>query len=431
MSLKSARAIAYGVVALLAVAAIYLTKPLPPRANQPVGEILSQEHPAHLWSERYDTVGRGETLVSVLARGGISEVIAREALKPAKMLDPRRIPEGMQVLVRSQPEDTLKTEVVLRLAIDRLLHLRRDSAGWTVEEVRLPWKMDTVVVDATIKTNLYDAMDEAARDALPRDARQQLTWALADVFEYRVDMSRDLRVGDSFRVLTERSIGPEGAVRMGAVIAATMKLSGATTEAMRFASAKVGGNFFDANGRSLRAGFLRAPLQFRRISSGFGMRMHPILGTMRKHEGTDYAANAGTPVRAVGDGLVTRAVWSNGYGNLLEIRHPNGFITRYGHLKAFAQGIYAGARVKIEQTVAYVGSTGLSTAPHLHFEVLVNGQQRDPKSALANQSSDPLPASERLAFAAVRAQLMAQLELTPLLASAESASVRQSGARQQ
>jgi len=246
-----------------------------------------------------------------------------------------------------------------------------------------------------------------------------------------VDMSRDLQVGDSFKVLAERSVGPEGAVRMGRVIAAAARLSGTITEAVRFHSNAVGGDFFDANGKSLRAGFLRAPVEFRRISSGFGMRIHPILGTMRKHEGTDYAANAGTPVRAIGDGVVIRAGWSNGYGNVLELRHPNGFVTRYGHLRGFAAGVHPGKRVTIAETVAYVGSTGLSTAPHLHFEVLVNGEQRNPRTALANASSDPIPAKERYAFAAARSQVMALLETTPMLASAESASVKQAGERAQ
>ena len=431
MSLRRARAIAYGVVALLAVAAVYFTNPLPPRSNRPAGEILSPQHTEHLVRERFDTVGSGESLVSVLARGGVTEVLAREALKAATMLDPRRIPAGMQVAVRTPSEDTVPTEVVLRLAVDRLLHLKRDSSGWKAEEERLPWKTDTVAISAVIKTNLYDAIHEAARDALPYDARRALVYDLADIFEYRVDMSRDLQVGDSFRVLTERSVGSQGAVRMGKIIAASARLSGALTEAVRFASAAVSGNFFDANGKSLRAGFLRNPVQFRRISSSFGMRVHPILGTMRKHQGTDFAAAAGTPVRAIGDGVILRAAWSNGYGNMMEIRHKNGFVTRYGHMRGFAAGLYPGKRVTIEQTIGYVGSTGLSTAPHLHFEVLVNGSQRDPRTALANASSDPIPARERVAFTVTRSQLLGLLESTPLLASAESASVRQAGSRQQ
>src|SRR5688500_15265154 len=143
----------------------------------------------------------------------------------------------------------------------------------------------------------------------------------------------------------------------------------------------------------MRSGFLRTPVAFRRISSGFGMRRHPILGTMRKHQGTDYAANAGTPIRAIGDGVVIRANFNNGYGNVVEIRHPNGYVSRYGHMRGFASGIHGGARVNREQTIGYVGSTGLSTAPHLHFEVLVGGVQRNPRSVLQNASSEPIPAS--------------------------------------
>ena len=182
MSLRRARAIMYSVVALLAVAAVLFTRPLPPRSNTPAGEILSTIHDTHPWLERYDTVGQGESLIGVLARGGVSEMLAREAIKTAKMLDPRRIPAGMPVLVRTDTTDTLKTEIILRLAIDRFLHIKRDSAGWTAAEERLPWKTDTVVIEAVIKTNLYDAMDEAARDVLPRDARYELTNSLADIW---------------------------------------------------------------------------------------------------------------------------------------------------------------------------------------------------------------------------------------------------------
>src|SRR5207244_6492256 len=119
----------------------------------------------------------------------------------------------------------------------------------------------------------------------------------------------------------------------------------------------------------------------RRISSVFGGREHPILGGWRQHKGTDYAAAMGTPVRAIGDGVIVRAGWGNGYGKVLELRHRNGFVTRYGHLSRFASGIHPGTRVTIGQTIAFVGSTGLSTGPHLHFEVLVDGVQRDPREA--------------------------------------------------
>jgi len=429
-SLKWARAIAYGVVALLAVAALYFTSPLPPAANRPAGEVLSVARVTDTWREHRDTVRRGESLMGVLARAGVSEVVAREAIRTAKMLDMRRIPAGMQILFRSNVTDTVPSEIVLGLAVDRLLHIRRVDSTWVAEEERLPWKTDTVVVSASIRTTLYDAIDSATMDVLPFSARRQLTWKLADIYEYRVDMSRDLQVGDAFRVLVVRDVGPNNAVRMGNIVAASMRLSGKTTEAVRFRSAKVGGDFFDQNGKSMRAGFLRNPVQFRRISSRFGMRRHPILGVMRQHQGTDFAADAGTPIRAVGDGVVLRAGWNGGYGNLVEIRHPNGIVTRYGHMRHIASGVYPGARVTIEQTIGEVGMTGLATAPHLHFEVLVRGVQANPRVALGTGASAPLPESERLAFAAVRTQMLALLESPALFASVDSATVTQAGRTQ-
>src|SRR6185503_12699909 len=213
----------------------------------------------------------------------------------------------------------------------------------------------------------------------------------ADVYEYRVDMSRDLQRGDQFKVVAERSVGPSGAVRIGQILAATFKLSGSVINAIRFANGSTRGDYFDQDGKSMRAAFLRAPLEFRRISSVFGLRQHPILGGMREHKGMDHAAALGTPVRAIGDGVITRQGWGNGYGNVLEIRHRNGFVTRYGHLSRYQSGLHVGSRVTIGQTIAYVGSTGLATGPHLHFEVLVNGQQRDPRVALRSGGGEPIP----------------------------------------
>ncbi|HET9683651.1 MAG TPA: M23 family metallopeptidase, partial [Gemmatimonadaceae bacterium] len=190
---------------------------------------------------------------------------------------------------------------------------------------------------------------------------------------------------------------------------ADFTLSGNDVSAVLFDSKSGSPQYYDASGKSLRAQFLRVPLEFRRISSSFGTRYHPILKRWKTHEGTDYAANAGTPVRAVGDAVVVRAGWAGGYGNLIELRHPNGYHTRYGHLRAFAKGIHVGAHVNISQTIGYVGTTGLSTGPHLHFEVIVNGQQRDSRVALKNISGVPIAASERSAFEARRSLLLGSL----------------------
>ena len=419
MSPRWARAITYGVVALLAVVAILLTKPLPPSANRPAGEVLSAAHEQHRWRERNDTLAAGDNLMAVLARAGLSNLIAREALKAAKSLDYRKLQVPLPVRVRSEETDSLPTYITLQLAVDKFLHLKRDSVGWTETVEQVAWAMDTIVVAGTIRSNLYAAMDSAAAGVLPRKARETLVVRIAeDIFEYRVDMSRDLQVGDKFRVVAQRSTLPGGMVRIDTVLAVTMTLSGKTTEAVRFRSAKVGGVYFDQDGKPMRTGFLRSPVQFSRITSRFGMRRHPILGTMRAHQGTDYGAAAGTPIRAIGDGTVIRAGWNNGYGNVVEIRHARGYMTRYGHMRGFASGIHVGARVAQRQTIGFVGSTGLSTAPHLHFEVHVNGVQKNPGAVLANVSADPIPVSEQAAFAEARSRAMTMLAGTPLLASA-------------
>lgn len=410
MTARLARALTYSVVALLAVVALRATPPLQSRQAADVLRPSAERAPvASAWTERVDTLGKGEALIALLERSGLAGEMAQAVLRAATALDHRRIPAGLPVTVGGQ-NDSLPSEVVFALAIDRRLRLRRVGDVWSQEEERLEWTTDTIVVTGTITSTLSGAMDQAAAVLLPAGERAELTWTLADIFEYRIDMSRDLQEGDAFRALVERQSAPNGLRRAGRVLTATFTLSGAEIDAVRFASARVSGEFFDRNGKSLRAAFLRTPVAFRRISSVFGVRRHPILGVRKAHRGVDYAATSGTPVRAVGDGVVLRAGWSGGYGNLLEIRHRNGFVTRYGHLRAFGRGVRAGSRVTMGSTVAYVGSTGLSTGPHLHFEVLVGGVHRDPRVALRSNSGDPLPAAERPAFDRHRTMLLAVLE---------------------
>ena len=398
----------YSFVALAFAGALRFTPQLP-EPDRKAADVLAAQAATPSWKLRFDTLGRGESLQALLRRGGLNDTAASRALQAATSLDHRRIPAGMPVTIRSEAADSTPSEVTLQLSIDRLLHLRRNGDTWTGVEEHLPWTTDTIVVGGTISSNLYAAMDMSAKNDLPAGVRQQLAWALADVYEYRVDMSRDLQVGDEFKVVAERSVAPTGAMRIGRVIAATFKLSGSSIDVVRFASESVTGDYFDQDGKSMRAAFLRAPLEFRRISSIFGMREHPILGGMRQHKGTDYAAAMGTPVRAIGDGVVVRQGWGNGYGNMLEIRHRNGYVTRYGHLSRFSAHVRVGTHVGIGQVVAFVGSTGLSTGPHLHFEVLVNGQQRDPRVALKQTGGDPIPASERASFSQVRDRLLASI----------------------
>ena len=408
----------YALVALALAGALRFTPRLPDPDAKAADVLAVTQAGTPTWKLRFDTLGRGETLQAAFRRGGLTDDDATQAMQGAihaeNGLDPRRIPAGMPITMKSEMNDSVPSEITLQLSMDRLLKLRRDSTGWIGAEEKQPWTTDTIVVGGTINSNLYDAINTSAKSELPAGARQQLAWALADVYDYRVDMSRDLQQGDEFKVVAERSVAPTGAVKIGNVIATTFKLSGNVISAVRFNSASVSGGFFDQTGKSMRAAFLRAPLEFRRISSVFGGREHPILGGVRMHKGTDYAADYGTPVRAIGDGVVVRKGWSNGYGNVLEIRHRNGYITRYGHLSGYASGISTGTRVSIGQVVARVGSTGLSTGPHLHFEVIVNGVQKDPRVALKSMGGDPVPAAERTAFDSLRDRLLGTLDTTHL-----------------
>lgn len=409
-----ARAFTYGAIALLAVIAIRYTPVLPARAGASVmlqgsPVAVAAEPAAPEWHEREDTLARGETLGGLFQRAGLPPATVREALRAADV-DARRVPAGLRVRTRriAHP-DSAPEEAVLQLAVDRLVRLRRTAAGWAGAEERIPWTLDTVVVSGVIESSLYEATRSGGASTLPGAARTELAWKIADIFEYRVDMSRDLRKGDAFRTMVERRTSPTGIVRLGNVLATSFTLSGEKIDAVRYGDAN--GGYYDSEGKSLRAAFLRAPLEFRRISSVYGMRRHPILGVMKKHTGMDYAAASGTPVRSIGEGTVIRAGWGNGYGNVLEIRHRNGYVTRHAHLRGFAKGIRRGTKVNIGQTVAYVGSTGLSTAPHLHFEVLVGGVQRNPSAAIkaAIKGGDPVPARERRQFEAVRNQMLAAL----------------------
>jgi murein DD-endopeptidase MepM/ murein hydrolase activator NlpD len=406
------------VIGILAVAALWIRPPQvapvapfarpEPVAAEPDSDRVTWQH--------VDTLRSGETLSALFARGGVSGGPLTRLLQESS-IDERRAPAGIAITIRSRAQDSTPSEIILKLSVDRLIHLRHLETGWTAIEERLPWHTDTVVVGGAIRSTLYDAMDSAATD-MPRAARAELVWALADIYEYRVDMSRDLHPDDAFRVMFERATGPEGVVRIGKILAARFQVNGAVMETVRFPSGDAHEEYFDREGRSMRAAFLRAPVQFRRISSGFGMRLHPILGIWRRHTGTDYAADAGTPVRAVGAGIVTIAGREGGYGRLVQIRHRNGFVTRYGHLRAFAAGIHEGVTVDIGQTIGYVGMSGLATAPHLHFEVLVYGVQRDPHSALAAVRGTPVPDSLRAEFEAARVRLLAELdrERNPLMA---------------
>jgi murein DD-endopeptidase MepM/ murein hydrolase activator NlpD len=364
------------------------------------------------YDEWADTLGRSEMLSDVLARAGITGREYVSFMKATHTLNPRRMQPGLVFELRRVKSKPVANRLSVRLDPERRLVMNRSDAAssWAETVESIPWNTERLRTTAVIQTNLYDALDAAVPDSfLPARQRVALAWAIADVYDWQIDFTRDLRPGDRVEVLIERLQSPTGEKRFGRILAARVDVAGAPSFAFAFHGPNGASGFYDDRGRSLRRAFLRAPLRFSHISSRFGGRFHPILKRWRTHEGTDYAAAYGTPVRATADGIVTHAGWSGGYGNLIEIRHANGIRTRYGHLSRFAAGVHVGQRVSQEQTVGYVGSTGLATGPHLHYEFLVNGRPTNPQRKDAG-AGVPVPATLRSQFDDVRAQLVAELE---------------------
>jgi len=382
---------------------------------------------ASAYEEFADTLGARETLSDVLRRGGI---VGREYagfLSAAQGVEVRRLRPGLVFHFRRVRGDSIADRVIVRPGADRRVRLYRlgGDSGWVERDELIAWTVDTLRAVGAIATSLYDALDGAIADtALPAAERVALAWDIADVYDWEVDFTRDVHPGDRFEVVYERLVSPEGERRVRGVLATRVDAGKRPSLAFRFAPDSTHVGFYDDQGRSLKRAFLRAPLQFRRISSGFGNRYHPILHRFRHHDGIDFEAAYGTPVRATADGMVAKISYeADGYGNYLELRHANGIRTRYGHLSRYVAGLHVGQRVTQSETIGYVGSTGLSTGPHLHYEFLVNGQATNPRRKDAAGAGQPVPAAERAAYDHARALLAALLDPVRTLASDSTAKV--------
>jgi murein DD-endopeptidase MepM/ murein hydrolase activator NlpD len=357
-----------------------------------------------------DTLRRGETLSALFARHKIAGIDFHR-LDPALSLDPRRLRPGLVFSFLRHEGDTAPTRIMVRTSPEQRVTFSRASQGWNTEAQPIRWRSEEARIEGAIDNSLYEALDAGVSDdQLDGPNRRRMAWDLADVYAWAIDFTRDIRPGDRFQVVYERMVSEDGEVRMGRVLASDLTISGKSLTAFRF-----GGPdgrtalYYDAEGNSLRRAFLRAPVEFRRISSRFASaRFHPVLGLTRRHEGTDYAAAPGTPVMAAGDGVVLRAGRAGGYGNLVELRHLNGIITRYGHLRGFARNIRRGIRVEQGQVIGYVGSTGLATGPHLHYEFRVNGVARDSRNVKLGNGT-PVEAAQRGGFEQERDRLLVLL----------------------
>ena len=346
----------------------------------------------YMREERYQ---RADTPSALLDRLGVAQSETRRLMR-ANLPLMRALRPGLTVTAEVDAEGHLQRLSYLGTR-DALVTVSRDGETFRSSEDRAPLATRVQLRSGVIRSSLFAATDAAN---IPDSVAMQL----ADIFGGDVDFHRDLRAGDRFSVVYEMSYLHGRAVRAGRVLAAEFVNNGRAYRAMNYAGA-----YYAPGGKNLRKAFLRSPLEFSRISSGFSSRMHPILREWRAHRGVDYAAPTGTRVRATADGVVEFAGHQAGYGNVVILRHHGQHSTVYAHLSGFAKGLRKGARVAQGETVGSVGQTGWATGPHLHYEFRVAGVQRNPLT-IALPAAQPVPAHEMDAFRRHAAALTAQLD---------------------
>lgn len=333
---------------------------------------------------RREALKSRDTLTDLLDRLGVARGEANEALYAlydAELIDPRKVRPGLEVAAYVMPSPTLDDPEAVTLAGLTLKHKSEASlvvsrtAGGEFSAHELQTKLVPQVkrIVGDVQTSLYHGVLEAgANDAQVYD--------FAQIFAYDVDFQREMRVGDQFEIVFEQLTDERGRfVQSGDILFAS--LNGYATEKAfyRFTPSDDGiTDYFDEEGASARKFLMKTPINGARLSSGFGFRRHPVLGYNKLHKGTDFAAPTGTPIMAAGNGVVERASRFGSFGHYIKIRHANGYQTAYAHLNGYAKGIRKGARVKQGDIIGYVGTTGRSTGPHLHYEVIQNGKHLNP-----------------------------------------------------
>jgi len=371
----------------------------------PVLENASSENftPELFWVT--ETVRRDDTLSSLLKRLNIHNEEAYTFLRTHHDASPlaSQLKPGQTIRAQTNLNGKL-IQLHYQINHESVLEVASDDSGYSAKTNALVFSKHTVFKSATIKNSLFVATDEAG---IPDAIAMQLV----DIFSTEIDFQTELRKGDRLVVAYEAEYNEGLQIKVGQVLSAELTNDGKTYSAVMFRDPQGQVAYYTPDGKSMHKSFLRSPLEFSRISSGFSAgRLHPILQTMRAHKGVDYAAATGTRVKASGDGIVTFIGTKGGYGNVVVLQHANKISTVYGHLSRFAPGIRQGAKVSQGEIIAFVGMTGLATGPHLHYEFLLNGEHRNPVT-VALPSATPIPSVHKANFLAQKAEYAAQLNL--------------------
>ena len=393
------------VVALGTTLAIYFWRAVDPAPTPTASDATEPAAPSPP-DERLQRVElrRGDNLVGALARAGLEarrghEVAAAltkggadlRRLRPGDGLEITWSPAGEPTAVTWQQTPWLGYAAVA------------GEDGWTVKRLETTPDVRIEAVQGAVERSLFQAVDEVGE-------QPQLVIALVNIFEWDFDFTADTRSGDRFRLLVEKRYAGDTFVSYGRVLAAQYVSDRRVLTGIGYTPGRDRFDYFDLDGRSLRKSFLKSPLEFTRITSRFTYaRPHPILGGAMPHLAVDYAAPLGTPVRAVADGVVSLAGWDGGYGLAVRIRHRSGYETVYAHLSRLGPSANRGTRVNQRQVIGYVGSTGLSTGPHLHYEVIKGGRRVNPLNEKFIPG-DPIAAAQRAEFQQQAQALIERLE---------------------
>ena len=339
-----------------------------------------------IYNEIEGVMRPGETMYEIFKRHGLNvQELLRIREASAGIYRLRNVSAGQRYRIVADEQNGVRS-LLYRINDDLVLKIVRTDDDFTAEKAAVEYEKRVAQIAGAIQDNLISSIGNG-KDRL----------RLADIFAWDIDFTTDLRNGDIFKIIVEEFYEEGKFKRYGNILAAEFVNNGDTYHGSRFEYGDIKG-YYDQEGKSLRRAFLKAPLNYRRISSGFSQgRFHPILKKYRPHHGVDYAAPHGTPVSSVGDGTVLFAGYRGDYGKLIIIRHPNGYETRYGHLSRLDRGMAKGVKIKQGDTIGYVGSTGLTTGPHLHYEMRLNNKFVNPLKTRI-PAGRPLPDTARGEF---------------------------------
>ena len=372
------------------------------QAKQKILDELNHES-IKQWTEL--TVKSGDSMSKLFKRAGLTSQQLDEVMKSGK---------AAKKLTKIFPKDTIRILTddndllqALRYEIDpeTYLMVERDNGKLVAKELKHKIETRVAHAEGTIESSLFLAANEA-------DIPENVIMELAGIFGWDIDFALDIRKGDSFKLLYEEIYRNGEKIKNGEILAAEFINDGDVFRAVRYTNPETSRTeYFTPEGKSLRKEFLRTPVNFTRISSRFTTkRYHPVLQKFRSHKGVDYAAKRGTPIRAAGDGKVIFKGKKGGYGRVVIIQHGSKYTTLYAHMNSYDKKVSVGKRVKQGQTIGYVGSSGLATGPHLHYEFRVNGVHRNPQTVRL-PSSQPVPKRYLADFELMTAPIFAQLDL--------------------